>query len=1087
MFRGKDAHQRPNGRCGRASTRALAAGLTTCVALLCGATSAWAGVGFSMVPTVPQDVTVGATGVRSSLVIINQSVNGFGESGYSTDSYRLTKITLVPSCASRTFGEDCPVGSADPGVLVPNPMTGRGRTGSACENRTFAITTTTPGDPAMGKYSFNPDSPVVLGPSDGSFAVRRCIVDFTVDVRKAPRDSDGDSTNGLQTDQKASTAGIDIGPENVDKTGGGVGTAGTTVALHTPAIATNASAPIVLGAGQLSDFATVSDLVSPVTTGANAGKVTFRLYGPDDDACNISIFSSGVKALTYNAPANTAGSASSGSTTPPGAGTYRWRAFYGGDANNTPVAGGCNDADEMTEVSKAKPSITTHASDDTKLGGSLSDVATVTGRVSPVGSSVVFRLYGPDNETCTGTPLFTSTVTLPTSPVSPVSVTSQSYKPTEDGTYRWVATYGGDRNNVGVAGVCGEADEMTVVTKATPSITTRASDDTKLGGNLSDVATVTGRVSPTGSSSVVFRLYGPGNETCTGTPTFTSTVTLPSSPASPVSVTSQSYKPTEIGTYRWVATYGGDDNNVAIAGVCGEADEMTVVTKAKPAITTQASDETKLGGNLSDVATVTGRVSPTGSSSVVFRLYGPDNASCTGTAVFTSTIALPSSPASPVSVTSQSYKPTAIGTYRWVASYGGDDNNSSAAGECGEADETTVVTKATPAIATQASPDMALGGKLTDTATVTGLVNAIKGTNEATVEFRLYGANDASCATVVFTSSKRPLTFADQDTTATATSEAFAPPTTGTYRWRAFFSGDTNNVATNGPCNAAGESTDVRLASPTIDTQASPNIGLGGGSLSDTAKVSGLVEPVVSGTGAGTVEFRLYGPDDATCTTAILTSPARPLALNAGRTVGTASSEAFTPEVGGTYRWRAFYSGDANNVAASGACNDANEQTTVTTPPPPKTTTPPPVSVPPPPPPPPAGAVAPAAAASAPATYPCTPSPGPAPAGGELCARGTAAISGKAGCQGTPFRVTVSGREIERVVFTMDGKTVRVLSSPNSGDRWVLPVNPRTKRPGVHRVLARVIFSKQSGTRSRTLRTAFSRCGRRAVMPAFTG
>jgi hypothetical protein len=100
---------------------------------------------------------------------------------------------------------------------------------------------------------------------------------------------------------------------------------------------------------------------------------------------------------------------------------------------------------------------------------------------------------------------------------------------------------------------------------------------------------------------------------------------------------------------------------------------------------------------------------------------------------------------------------------------------------------------------------------------------------------------------------------------------------------------------------------------------------------------------------------------------------------------------------------------------------------------------------------------------------------------------GTATIRGKTGCQGTPFLVTVSGREIEQVVFTMDGKIVRVLTAPNSGTRYVLPVNPRTKKFGLHRVLARIIYTKKSGTKSRTLRVVFSRCAKRAVSPAFTG
>jgi hypothetical protein len=117
----------------------------------------------------------------------------------------------------------------------------------------------------------------------------------------------------------------------------------------------------------------------------------------------------------------------------------------------------------------------------------------------------------------------------------------------------------------------------------------------------------------------------------------------------------------------------------------------------------------------------------------------------------------------------------------------------------------------------------------------------------------------------------------------------------------------------------------------------------------------------------------------------------------------------------------------------------------------------------------------------------CTTPPGPAPAGGELCARGAASIGGRTGCQGTAFNVTVSGREIERVVFSIDGKVVRVLSKPNSASRWRLPVNPKPMRNGVHRVLARAIFTKQSGTKSRTLRVTFSRCARRAASPAFTG
>ena len=36
---------------------------------------------------------------------------------------------------------------------------------------------------------------------------------------------------------------------------------------------------------------------------------------------------------------------------------------------------------------------------------------------------------------------------------------------------------------------------------------------------------------------------------------------------------------------------------------------------------------------------------------------------------------------------------------------------------------------------------------------------------------------------------------------------------------------------------------------------------------------------------------------------------------------GDYTSDSYTPTQAGTYRWRAFYSGDANNNAVSGACN----------------------------------------------------------------------------------------------------------------------------------------------------------------------
>ena len=72
--------------------------------------------------------------------------------------------------------------------------------------------------------------------------------------------------------------------------------------------------------------------------------------------------------------------------------------------------------------------------------------------------------------------------------------------------------------------------------------------------------------------------------------------------------------------------------------------------------------------------------------------------------------------------------------------------------------------------------------------------------------------------------------------------------------------------------------------------------------------------------------FKLYGPGDTTCTGATLVNESKALGTVSGGVAMVTSSD-YTPTAVGTYRWIANYSGDAKNLAVSGACNDANEST----------------------------------------------------------------------------------------------------------------------------------------------------------------
>lgn len=452
-------------------------------------------------------------------------------------------------------------------------------------------------------------------------------------------------------------------------------------------------------------------------------------------------------------------------------------------------------------VFRAIPELATQASGTIALGGTITDTAFVTGRANPDETGTVdFAVYGPDDDTCSGTPVFESIG----NPISSGSnqVTSDAFAPQAVGTYRWIATYNGDRNNEPVAGACNDANESVVVTPGQPVLSTTASPTVRLGeGDLTDTATVSGRVGPL-ASTVSFSLFGPDDDTCAGPAIFTDTdVALPTTTNS---VTSAGYTPTEPGTYRWIATYSGDANNLPAAGECNDAGESTVVEKAQPVLATDAGGDVSIGDELTDTATVTGRVSA-GDATLDFRLYGPNDDDCSGDAIFEQ-LGVPFA-ATDDSITSDGFTPTATGTYRWVVTYSGDDNNDGAVGECGDPLETVEVALGSPTIVTEASASVPVGvGQLSDAAVVNGRVAPQVG---ATVSFRLYGPGDTTC-------SAAPV-FEDLDVAypvggGTIRSGTYTPTVAGTYRWVASYSGDANNLPAVGECGDPAETVEVTAA-----------------------------------------------------------------------------------------------------------------------------------------------------------------------------------------------------------------------------------------------------------------------------------
>lgn len=211
-----------------------------------------------------------------------------------------------------------------------------------------------------------------------------------------------------------------------------------------PSISTQVS-----GLFTITDTATVSGGASPT------GLVAFELFGPDDPMCTRLPFAVSTASLA-------GGTATSAPVTLTQGGTYSWIATYSGDDANDSAAGVCGDPNETVRlaIDDRRPSLTTQASPDVHAGGSVDDVATLTGVANPSPTGVVtFSLYGPDNPSCAGAPAF-----VVAAPVVGDTAASPPVVPTADGTYQWVASYSGDAATFPASDGCGDPDETVHVT-----------------------------------------------------------------------------------------------------------------------------------------------------------------------------------------------------------------------------------------------------------------------------------------------------------------------------------------------------------------------------------------------------------------------------------------------------------------------------------------------------------------------------------------------------------------------------------------------------------------------------------------------
>ncbi|MBJ7347568.1 MAG: hypothetical protein JHC87_03230 [Thermoleophilaceae bacterium] len=237
-------------------------------------------------------------------------------------------------------------------------------------------------------------------------------------------------------------------------------------------------------------------------------------------------------------------------------------------------------------------------------------------------------------------------------------------------------------------------------------------------------------------------------------------------------------------------------------------------------------------------------------------------------------------------------------------------------------------------------------------------------------------------------------------------------------------------------------------AAPALSSDASASVETGQ-TISDVAHLSGGFNPT------GSIDFKLYGPDDATCANPAIDSTSVTVSGN-----GDYVAPAFTTTAAGVYRWVASYSGDANNDAVSGSCNDDNESVTVT----------PPVVVPPEP--------------TPPVTPPVGPPPAVVPVVPQVAPSVVVQVADQCVKRSLKIKPAYSNGTPVSASLYVDGKLVKTVTSASP----TFKVSIRKYKAGSHKTKIVVNFSNGSQA---TVSGSFAKCAakitKQVKSPNFTG
>ncbi len=587
-----------------------------------------------------------------------------------------------------------------------------------------------------------------------------------------------------------------------------------------------------------------------------SGAISFTLTAPDTSVVDTETFMPNGDG-TYN---------TSNVNVATEVGTYTWAVSFAGDSLNNPASDQGGTAEQVTTI-KASPTLVTSASvsGGNVVGSAIpQDSAVLSGGYQESGP-ITFTLTAPDNsvvDTETVTPNGDGTY-----------ATSNTNVATQVGTYTWAVSYAGDGLNNPANDQGGTAEQVTTI-KSSPTISTSASE-TNGGGvgsaALSDSVTVSGGDNPTGT--VTFTLTAPN-----GTTSPLGTVSI----AGDGAYNAPTVVATQVGTYTWHASYGGDGlNNGAVD--MGINESVTTVAASPTLITSASVSAGNVVGNAipEDSAVLSGGYQESGP--LTFTLTAPNNS-----VVDTQTIT-PSGDGT--YNTSNTNVATQVGTYTWTVSYAGDSLNNGTHDQGGAAEQVTTL-KASPSLVTTASFKTGSGNVVGTAIPEDSAVLSGGYLESGPLTFTLTAPNNSVVDTQTITPSG--------DGTYN-TSNVNVATQAGIYTWTVSYAGDSLNNGAHDQGGTAEQVTTLK-ASPSLVTTASFKSGSGnvvGTAIPEDSAVlsGGYLE-------SGPLTFTLTAPNNSVVDTQTITPSGDGTYNTTNTTIATQA---------GIYTWTVNYAGDGLN------------------------------------------------------------------------------------------------------------------------------------------------------------------------------